>query len=69
MRAVSQSLAREFGPQGVHVAHAMIDGLIDTPVTRAWGNSSEPDSMIQPDAVSSNIPGVIKLETLKLSPC
>ncbi|EMR71836.1 putative short chain dehydrogenase protein [Eutypa lata UCREL1] len=52
LRAVSQSLAREFGPQGVHVAHAMIDGLIDTPVTRAWGNSSEPDSMIQPDAVA-----------------
>jgi NAD(P)-dependent dehydrogenase (short-subunit alcohol dehydrogenase family) len=26
MRALAQSLAREFGPQGIHVAHAIIDG-------------------------------------------
>lgn len=25
-RALSQSLAREFGPQGVHVAHVIVDG-------------------------------------------
>lgn len=30
-RAVAQSLAREFGPQGIHVAHVVVDGLIDTP--------------------------------------
>lgn len=30
-RALAQSLAREFGPKGVHVAHVILDGLIDTP--------------------------------------
>ncbi|WVQ83234.1 hypothetical protein IAT38_005373 [Cryptococcus sp. DSM 104549] len=30
-RALAQSLAREFGPQGVHVAHVVIDAVIDTP--------------------------------------
>ena len=29
LRAVSQSMARELGPKGVHVAHAVIDGGID----------------------------------------
>lgn len=36
MRALSQSLAREFAPQGVHVAHAIIDGVIDIPRTKEW---------------------------------
>lgn len=30
LRALSQSLAREFGPQGVHVAHIILDGLLGT---------------------------------------
>jgi NAD(P)-dependent dehydrogenase (short-subunit alcohol dehydrogenase family) len=29
LRAVAQGLAREFGPQGVHVAHVVIDGVIE----------------------------------------
>jgi NAD(P)-dependent dehydrogenase (short-subunit alcohol dehydrogenase family) len=32
LRALAQSMARELGPQGVHVAHTIIDGAIDT----AW---------------------------------
>ncbi|KAI4131607.1 MAG: hypothetical protein LQ347_002900 [Umbilicaria vellea] len=36
LRALAQSLAREYGPQGVHVAHAIIDGVIDIPRTREW---------------------------------
>ena len=31
LRALAQSMARELGPQGVHVAHVVIDGAIDTP--------------------------------------
>ena len=31
LRATAQSLAREFGPQGVHVAHLVIDGGVDSP--------------------------------------
>ena len=29
LRALAQSLARELGPQGIHVAHIVIDGAID----------------------------------------
>ena len=31
---LAQSLAREVGPQGIHVAHVVVDGVIDTEVTR-----------------------------------
>ena len=30
LRALSQSMARELGPQGLHIAHVVIDGAIDT---------------------------------------
>src|SRR5207253_1599830 len=29
LRAIAQSMAREFGPLGIHVAHVVIDGGID----------------------------------------
>ncbi|KAJ3329103.1 hypothetical protein HDU76_008648 [Blyttiomyces sp. JEL0837] len=30
IRALSQSIAKEFGPQGIHVAHVVLDGVFDT---------------------------------------
>ena len=35
LRAIAQSLARELGPEGIHVSHLVIDGGIDSPVVRA----------------------------------
>ena len=34
LRALSQSMARELGPEGIHVAHVVVDGGIDTAFTR-----------------------------------
>lgn len=34
LRALAQSMARELGPQGIHVAHPVIDGAIDTEFIR-----------------------------------
>jgi len=31
LRALGQSMARELGPQGIHVAHVIVDGPINTP--------------------------------------
>ena len=53
MRALAQSLSREFGPQGVHVNHAIIDGVIDIPRTRDW-TFDKPDAKISADAVSNS---------------
>jgi NAD(P)-dependent dehydrogenase (short-subunit alcohol dehydrogenase family) len=35
LRALAQSMARELGPQGIHVAHPVIDGAIDTEFIRS----------------------------------
>lgn len=51
LRALSQSLAREFGPRGVHVSHVIVDGIIDIERTRGWG-SQEPGGKLDPNAVS-----------------
>jgi NAD(P)-dependent dehydrogenase (short-subunit alcohol dehydrogenase family) len=46
LRALSTSLAKEFGPQGVHVAHAVIDGVIDIERTREWLKGQPPEAKI-----------------------
>ena len=54
MRALAQSLAREFGPEGVHVVHAIIDGVIDIERTKDWKFEHE-DAKIKPEAVSTGL--------------
>lgn len=50
-RAMAQSLAREFGPKGVHVSHVVIDGIINTEKTKGYGQDI-PDAKIDPEGVS-----------------
>ena len=52
LRALAQSMAREFGPQGVHVAHAVIDGQIDTLRVREMSPGREDHTMLSPDAIA-----------------
>ena len=52
LRALAQSMAREFGPQGIHVAHAVIDGQIDTPRVREMSPGREDHTMLSPDAIA-----------------
>ena len=34
-RSLAQSLARQLGPEGIHVAHVVIDAVVDMPASRA----------------------------------
>ena len=52
LRALAQSMAREFGPQGVHVAHVVVDGQIDTPRVRERSPGREDHTMLSPDAIA-----------------
>ena len=52
LRALAQSMAREFGPQGIHVAHVIIDGQIDTPKVRAMSPEREEHTMLSPEAIA-----------------
>jgi NAD(P)-dependent dehydrogenase (short-subunit alcohol dehydrogenase family) len=50
LRGLAQSMAREFSPQGIHVAHFVIDGGIRSAArTEA---PDRPDSMLDPDAIA-----------------
>jgi NAD(P)-dependent dehydrogenase (short-subunit alcohol dehydrogenase family) len=53
LRALAQSLAREFGPQGVHVSHAIIDGIIDIPRAKEWANEHV-DGKLSPHAIADS---------------
>jgi NAD(P)-dependent dehydrogenase (short-subunit alcohol dehydrogenase family) len=58
LRALAQSMARELGPKGVHVAHIVIDGAIDT----QWIEQNFPeryakkdqDGILKPDDIAEN---------------
>ena len=52
LRALAQSMAREFGPQGIHVAHVVVDGQIDTPRVREMSPDREDHTMLSPDAIA-----------------
>jgi NAD(P)-dependent dehydrogenase (short-subunit alcohol dehydrogenase family) len=52
LRALAQSTAREFGPQGVHVAHVVIDGAIDTARVRGMLSGRDAGSLLSPDAIA-----------------
>jgi NAD(P)-dependent dehydrogenase (short-subunit alcohol dehydrogenase family) len=52
LRALAQSLAREFGSQGIHVAHIIIDGMINTPRVRAMVSEREEHTLLSPEAIA-----------------
>jgi NAD(P)-dependent dehydrogenase (short-subunit alcohol dehydrogenase family) len=54
LRALSQSMARELGPQGLHVAHVVIDGIIDAERSRGLKESDAPDARLAPEAIAAN---------------
>ena len=50
LRGLAQSLARELGPAGIHVAHIMVDGGIRSAARP--DPADRPDSMLDPDAIA-----------------
>ena len=58
-RALAQSMARELGPKGIHVAHVIIDGAIDTPWIKKLApdyvkEKKKIDGIMNPDDIASN---------------
>ncbi|TWC41456.1 NADP-dependent 3-hydroxy acid dehydrogenase YdfG [Pseudomonas sp. SJZ079] len=56
LRALAQSMARELGPQGIHVAHPIIDGAIDTAFIRETFpelyQRKEQDGILNPEHIA-----------------
>jgi NAD(P)-dependent dehydrogenase (short-subunit alcohol dehydrogenase family) len=59
LRALAQSMARELGPEGIHVAHIVVDGAIDTDFTRQrvpdrYEVRKAADGILNPDSIAEN---------------
>ena len=52
-RAMAQSLARQLGPEGIHVAYVVVDAVIDTPWTRTFFSDRPDEFFARPDDVAS----------------
>lgn len=50
LRGLAQSAARELGPKGIHVAHFVIDGGVESEIRPT--SQDKPDSLLSPDAVA-----------------
>jgi NAD(P)-dependent dehydrogenase (short-subunit alcohol dehydrogenase family) len=51
-RGMAMDIAQEFGPEGVHVAHVVIDGQIDTPGVQERYPDREEDTFLDPDEMA-----------------
>jgi len=55
LRGLAQSMARELAPQGIHVAHFIIDGGIRNATRQGrMDGPDNPDSMLDPDAIAES---------------
>ena len=59
LRALAQSMARELGPEGIHVAHIVIDGAIDTDFTRSrmqdrYVARKDSGGILNPESIAEN---------------
>ena len=58
LRALAQSMARELGPQNIHVAHVVVDGAIDTDFIRTSFPEryalKDQDGILNPDHIAEN---------------
>lgn len=58
LRGLAQSAAREFGPQGIHVAHFVIDGGVRA--AHRLDPPDRPDSTLDPDGVAQSYLDVLR---------
>jgi len=54
VRGMAESMARELGPEGIHVAHVVIDGQISTPSLRRRNPGHDEDSLLDPDEIAES---------------
>lgn len=50
--ALAQAMARELGPQGIHVAHVIIDGQINSERYAHLAADRQPDALLEPDDIA-----------------
>lgn len=62
-RILAQSLTKQFGPKGVHVAYLIIDGVIDTEDTRTGFALGKPDEFFMaPDRIAETLLALVRYD-------
>lgn len=54
-RILAEAMARDLGPQGIHVAYLVIDAVIDVPWARELHAAKPDDFFIKPDAIADEV--------------
>lgn len=54
-RILAESLARDLGPKGIHVAYLVIDAVIDVPWARKMHSEAADDFFIQPKSIAAEV--------------
>lgn len=54
-RILAESLARDLGPKGIHVAYLVIDASIDTPMQREFSPDVDPDTLISTSSIADEV--------------
>ena len=67
-RGMAMDIAQEFGPEGVHVAHVVIDGQIDTPGVKERYPDRDPDTFLDPDEMAETYWHLVEQDDLSTQP-
>lgn len=54
-RSLAQAMARSLGPQGIHVAYVIVDGVIDMPTARQFFADRPDEFFLKPDRIADTV--------------
>jgi NAD(P)-dependent dehydrogenase (short-subunit alcohol dehydrogenase family) len=67
-RGMAMDVAQEYGPEGVHVAHVVIDGQIDTPGARDRAPDRDPETFLDPDEMAETYWHLVEQDDVSTQP-
>jgi NAD(P)-dependent dehydrogenase (short-subunit alcohol dehydrogenase family) len=67
-RGMAMDMAQEFGPEGVHVAHVVIDGQIDTPDASERPNDRDDETLLDPDELAETYWHLVEQDDISTQP-
>jgi len=67
-RGMAMDMAQEFGPEGIHVAHVVIDGQIDGPGARERAPDRDPETFLDPDEMAETYWHLVEQDRIDTMP-
>jgi NAD(P)-dependent dehydrogenase (short-subunit alcohol dehydrogenase family) len=67
-RGMAMDMAQEFGPEGIHVAHVVIDGQIDEPGARGMFPDRDGETFLDPDEMAETYWHLVEQDDISTQP-